>query len=247
MLKGQSTMDKRKFHYLLNTLKDEHEKYIDLIESIQEKFEDEVKPITPSEIKALKQHPLQFVKKIPLDNAEWTTQLHIWAEQGVPEILNLDPILLAFKNSNGDSVLMCLVSSATGAYTEKIKYDLIQRVLDTDLSYVVKEKNEEGKDTVEDKNALDVKDLNGQTPIDFLIDFAFGTGIYKNYIGDPKLQLILKKFSESNDIEKAEEVEESEKVEKANEAENGNESDESDESDEVKQKVYELVVKDPIQ
>ena len=114
---------------------------------------------------------------------------------------------------------MCLVSSATGAYTEKIKYDLIQKILDTDLSYVVKEKNEEGKDVLEDKNALDVKDLNGQTPIDFLIDFAFGTGIYKNYLGDAKLQIILNRFSDTNNSEELEEsgqveVKESDEVEK---------------------------------
>ena len=199
-------MDKRKFHHFLNALKDEHENYIELIEAIQEKFEDNVKPITSDEIKALKQHPLQFVKKIPnSDKREWTSQLHIWAEQGVPEILDLDPIYLAFKNSVGDTVLMSLVSSAAGAYTEKIKYDLIKKVLDTDLSYVVTEKGENGEDSVEDKNVLDIKDLNGQTPIDFLIDFAFGTGNYKNYLGDPKLQMILKKFSEVNDTENSEE------------------------------------------
>lgn len=236
-------MDTRKFHHLLNTLKDEHEKYIELIESIQEKFDDEVKPISPAEIKALRQHPLQFVKKIPLDNSEWTSQLHIWAEQGVPEILELDPIYLAFKNSAGDSVLMCLVSSATGAYTEKIKYDLIQKILDTDLSYVVKEKNEEGKDVLEYKNAFDVKDLNGQTPIDFLIDFAFGTGIYKNYLGDAKLQMILKKFSDTNNSEELEEsgqveVKKSEEVEESDEVK---ESEESEKNDEVEEKI---VVKD---
>ena len=97
-------MDKRKFHYFLNSLKDEHESSIELIEAIQDKFEEDVKPITDNELKALKQNPLQFVKKVPQDDGEWTSQLHIWAEQGVPEILDIDPIYLGFKNSVGDTV-----------------------------------------------------------------------------------------------------------------------------------------------
>ncbi len=189
-------IDKRKFHYFLNTLKDDHGKYIDLIESVQEKFEEDFEAIKPAEKKALKQYPVQFVKRMELPEGEWNTKLHMWAEQAVPEILGLDPIYLAFKNSAGDSVLMSLVLGATGAYTEKMNYELIGNILNTDLTYEDIEKDEEGKDKIIMSNALDVKDLNNQTILDYLIDFAYGEGEFKGQEPDARLQEIINQFSD---------------------------------------------------
>lgn len=197
--------DKRKFHVFLNRLKDEIPSDIGLIESIQKKFESEIDSISDEEKKALKQFPIQFVKRIDQDDMGWTSQLHMWAEQGVPEILELDPMLLAFKNGYGDSVLMSLVAASTGMYTETIDYDMIKRILDNDYTYEDVDKDEEGNEVVVEKNALDEVDVNGQTPIDFLIDFAYATGSYKGMQPDEQIQYILKEFASDGDSEEVEE------------------------------------------
>ena len=197
--------DKRKFHVFLNRLKDEIPSDIGLIESIQKKFESEIDSISDEEKKALKQFPIQFVKRIDQDDMGWTSQLHMWAEQGVPEILELDPMLLAFKNGYGDSVLMSLVAASTGMYTETIDYDMIKRILDNDYTYEDVDKDEEGNEVVVEKNALNEVDVNGQTPIDFLIDFAYATGSYKGMQPDEQIQYILKEFASDGDSEEVEE------------------------------------------
>ena len=188
--------DKRKFHVFLNRLKDEAPSSFGLIESIQKKFEEEINPISAEEKKALKQFPMQFVKRIPQDDMGWTSQLHVWAEQGVPEILQLDPMLLAFKNGYGDSVLMSLVAGATGMYTETVNHKLLQDILDTDFEYEDVDKDEEGEEVIIEKNALDEVDINGQTPLDFLIDFAYATGSYSGMSPDHDIQDMLRTFAE---------------------------------------------------
>lgn len=194
-------MDKRQFHILLNDLKDANPNSIQIIESIQNTFDESFESISDSERKALKLFPLQFVKRIPQDNHEWTTQLHVWAENAVPDILGIDPMLLAHKNSCGDSVLMCLVNAALGVYTEVLDYDLIKRILDTDMTFEYTETLKDGKETVIKANALEVEDLNGQTPLNFLIDYAYADGPYKGQEQDPILQEILQKFADSFDFE----------------------------------------------
>jgi hypothetical protein len=187
-------MDKRQFHSLLNDMKDAQPESIHLIESIQDAFDQSFDAISDSEKRALKVFPMQFVKRVPLEGQEWTTQLHIWAENSVPEIAKLDPMILAHKNSLGDSILMSLIMGALGSYTEVIDYDLIQSILDTDLSY----EDIDGDDKVIEKNALDVKDLNDQTPIDFLIDYAYASGKYKGQEPDTKLIAIIRDFCASD-------------------------------------------------
>jgi len=199
--------DKRKFHVFLNRLKDESPLDIGLIESIQKKFDEQFDAITDKEKRALKQFPTQFVRRIPSEDMGWTTQLHMWAEQSVPEILDIDPMLLAFKNSYGDSVLMSLVGGATGMYTETINHDLIEKILNKDFQYEDIEQDEEGNDIITEKNALDVTDINGQTPIDFLIDFSYATGKYEGMEPEPEIQKLLKEFA-GEDVEEAEEAEE---------------------------------------
>jgi len=235
--------DKRNFHYFLNSLKDDHPAQIGLIESVQDKFEKNFEAITPKEIKALKMYPMQFVKRSPQPEGEWTTKLHEWAEQGVPEILELDPVFLAFKNSYGDSVLMCLVVGSTGAYTEKVNYDLIDKILNHEnYTFEDVETDDEDKETIILKSAVDVKDLNNQTIIDYLIDFAFGTNIYKDQDADLKLQELLKEFSEyskSHEDEK-EVIKEKPKIDPVEAAEKLEEVTEGDaeverESDEVEE------------
>ena len=200
--------DKRKFHVFLNRLKDESPLDIGLIESIQKKFDEQFDAITDKEKRALKQFPTQFVRRIPSEDMGWTTQLHMWAEQSVPEILDIDPMLLAFKNSYGDSVLMSLVGGATGMYTETINHDLIEKILNKDFQYEDIEQDEEGNDIITEKNALDVTDINGQTPIDFLIDFSYATGKYEGMEPEPEIQNLLKEFAGEEVEEVEDDIEE---------------------------------------
>lgn len=190
-------IDKRKFHYFLNDSKDKHPEFFDLLESIQSKFEETIPSITKSQLIALKQYPIQFVNKIPLERGNWTSQLHIWAEHCIPEILELDPIYLSFKNSIGDTVLMSFIIGAVGAYTEVVKYDIIKKILEMDLSYEDSEKMADGKETITLKNALDEVDINGSTILDFLTDYAFGTGQFDGQEPDEELKNILIEFSHS--------------------------------------------------
>lgn len=208
-------MDKRAFHVLLNELKDQNPDSFDLLESIQGTFENEVEAISDSERRALKTFPVQFIPRIPTDRGEWTTQLHIWAENGIPDILSVDPLMLAHKNSYGDTVLMCLISAATGTFTEVVNYDLIKKILNTDFSYEEKESTPD-KEKVIIKNVIDETDINGQTIIDYLIDFAYGTGIFAGQEADTILQQILVDFSsgitdESTEIEVTNKLEEQER------------------------------------
>jgi hypothetical protein len=92
-------MDKRAFHTLLNELKDKNPDQFELLENIQETFDKTVDPISDAEIRALKTFPIQFIPRIELDGGEWTTKLHIWAENGVPVLLDIDPMILTHKNS----------------------------------------------------------------------------------------------------------------------------------------------------
>jgi hypothetical protein len=89
-------MDKRPFLAYLNNLKDKFPSDISLIESIQDSFDGEFPAISDAQKMALRLLPEQFTKRIPLDNHEWTTQLHIWGEQCVPELLKLSPVYMAF-------------------------------------------------------------------------------------------------------------------------------------------------------
>src|SRR5574343_585675 len=124
-------MDKRAFHTLLNDLKDKNPDQFELLENIQEAFDKTVTPITDSEIRALRTFPIQFIPRIELEDGEWTTKLHIWAENGVAELVEID--------------------------------------------------------------------VYGQTVIDYLIDFAYGSGKYEGQEPDILLQQILVDFSNGLD------------------------------------------------
>lgn len=188
-------MDKRYFHKYLNKLKDSRPYEFTLIESIQCQFENTFDCITDNQIKALRNYPIQFIERIPQDDGGWTTKLHIWAENGVTELIDLDPMILGYKNGYGDTVLMSLVVCATGAYTEVVNYKLIQKILETNLTYedIVYKSNTESVNQI---NVLQLKDLNGKSVLDYLIDFAYATGMYEGHEPDDRLQFILNKFAE---------------------------------------------------
>ena len=87
-----------------------------------------------------------------------------------------------------------MLSSALGKFTEKVDYDLIEKILDTDFSYESMSKDIDGESS-EIKNVLDEKDINGNTLIDWLIDFAYGRGIYQGHHPDEYLIEVLKNFA----------------------------------------------------
>ena len=180
-------LDKRSYYAILDGLSTFYPECAGLIESIQQKF-DEVEPITEKELRALKQYPIQFVYRITEDDGDWTTKLHIWAENGVPDILNLDPVFLGFKNSRGDSVLMCLAVAATGTHTGRPNYELIKNILDRDYTYEDVEKTTDGEDEILTRNAMDETDIHGNRPIDYITDIAFAKGDYSD--DEPDLYLI---------------------------------------------------------
>lgn len=202
-------MDKRLFHNYLNQMKDENPDAFGLIESIQGEFESTFESISDDERKALRNLPIQFIERVPQEDGGWTTNLHIWAENGVEDVLDLDPMILAHKNGYGDTVLMALVVGATGAHTEVINYKLIQKILETELDYEDIERVD-GNDVITPVNALDILDLNGQSVLDYLLDFAYATGPYEGQLPDEKLQMLLKYFAEY--YEDVEEEEQPEKI-----------------------------------
>lgn len=209
-------MDKRPFHNYLNKLKDENPNDFTLIESIQDHFETNVDCITDDQRKAIRNYPIQFIERIPQEDGGWTTNLHIWGENGVEELLDLDPMILTHKNGYGDSILMSMIVGATGAHTEVVNHKLIQKILEKDLAYDDIEMVD-GNEEISPRNVLDITDLNGQTILDYLIDFAYATGNYKGQEPDEKLQMLLQYFSECNKNEPETENEEPETVVVVNE------------------------------
>jgi hypothetical protein len=184
--------DARKFLSAIADMKDAFPDGENILESIQAKVKELANEPTQSELDALKTQPQQFLKQIEEDDGGWTTKLHVWAEQGYPEMLRIPVSLLGFKNGYGDSVLMGLVTGACGNHTGDIDYGFIQQILDTPMDY--EEADESGSMVA--KNALvDVTDINGQSAIDFLVDFANGTGTYQGYPADEQLKTILNEFS----------------------------------------------------
>jgi hypothetical protein len=162
---------------------------IELIDNIKKAFLESVDPISKSELIALREFPTQFVTRVDTEDG-WTTQLHIWAEQGVDEILDLDPIYFIVKDSDNETLLSSLVKGALGLYTDMVDYTLIEKILDKDFNY----ETFDGDDLIV-KNALDEKNGDGDNSIDVLIDFAWSQGEYEDTDEDPKLQEILKEFA----------------------------------------------------
>jgi len=194
--------DNRKYLHYLNCLESEKPELASITEAIKSAFLESVDPISKTEVKALKEFPVQYIDKIDTDD-DWTTQLHIWAEQGVDELLDIDPIYFVVRDSNRDTMLSSLVKGALGLYTDMVDYVLIKNILDTDFTYEDLDENED----IVIKNALDCDNGNGDNSLDILVDYAWSQDQYENTDEDIKLQDILKEFA-SNYNETKVEIEE---------------------------------------
>ena len=170
-------MDKRGFNMELNKLKDAYPDKLILIEGIQRAFNRDVPSISRENLLALYQNPAQFMMRKNLPDGRWTTQLHEWADNGVEDLLNINPIYLGAKNSYGDTVLMNMVEYAIGKTTEQINFDFLKKLLENPL--VFEYKTSEDEDMCQ-ASVWDIKDITGRTPIDYLSDIASGTGTCKD-------------------------------------------------------------------
>lgn len=183
-------------------LKDKYPDDVALVESVQKVFNRNFKVISDRSIKAMKSFPMQFTQRIPTSGGEWTTQLHIWADHSVPELLDLDPVMLTARNSDGESVLFSLLMAATGRFTQMVDYELLQKILDKDMRFTALTIPNDETSGVEG-NAWDEEDIDGNTPLDYLADFATGTGIFAGQPGDEKVQEMLANFADRPDPEDA--------------------------------------------
>jgi hypothetical protein len=186
--------DLRYFKNLIRVAKDNFPEKTALIESIEDKFNSLFESITYKHKLALRRYPLQYVNKIYQGDGGWTSQLHIWAEEGVREILDLDPVLLSFKNSYGDTVLMCFVKGATGSLTDKMDYDSLRMMLGKTFWYTDSSVDKNGMEVQERKDALAEPDVFGQRPLDYLIDIAYAQNEYADDLPDEELQRMLEEY-----------------------------------------------------
>ena len=170
-------MDKRGFNTELNRLKDVYPDKLILIEGIQRAFNRDVPSISRENLFALYQNPAQFMMKKVLPDGRWTTQLHEWADNGVEDLLNINPIYLGAKNSYGDTVLMNMVEYAIGKTTEQINFDFLKKLLESPLVFEYKTGEDEEMCRA---SVWDIKDVTGRTPIDYLSDMASATGTCKD-------------------------------------------------------------------
>ena len=170
-------MDKRGFNTELNRLKDVYPDKLILIEGIQRAFNRDVPSISRENLFALYQNPAQFMMKKVLPDGRWTTQLHEWADNGVEDLLNINPIYLGAKNSYGDTVLMNMVEYAIGKTTEQINFDFLKKLLENPLVFEYKTGEDEEMCRA---SVWDIKDVTGRTPIDYLSDMASATGTCKD-------------------------------------------------------------------
>lgn len=179
----------------LNNIKDRFPEETALVESVQKLFNKEVQIISDRSIRALKAFPMQFTKRIPTADGEWTTQLHIWADNQVAELLDIDPLVLTARNSDGECVLMSLLMAATGRFTQQVNYPLIQKILDKDMQFqYLTEPGDES--SVQTGNVWDEEDLDHKTPLEYLADFAKGTGVFGGCGQDPLVRQMLENFAD---------------------------------------------------
>lgn len=185
----------------LNRIKDKYPGEIALIEGIQNMFNGDVRGISDEEEQALLQFPMQFTQHIPTgDRSEWTTKLHQWADQGEEVLLAIDPLVLTARDSKDETVLMSLLLSAMGRFTQQVDYDLLQKILDTNMNYVALELPGDESTKVEG-SAWNEKDLRGFTALDYLADFAMGTGVFDGTEPDLQVQEMLAEFSKEPEEE----------------------------------------------
>lgn len=167
-------MDKRGINIELNRLKDKNPSQAALIEGVQKLFNEKVKTATPEQKRALMMFPMQYAAyRIKTSPSEWTTQLHMWADNMLDTILQLNPLYLTTRDSSGDTVLHRLVKAALGEYTDEVNYDFIKKLLDKDMGFVALQSPFENEGAKAGSVWM-MKDVDGCTPMDLLADYAIG-------------------------------------------------------------------------
>ena len=186
-------MDKRELNRRINGLKDAYPEQLTLIEGIQDLMNKKIEVISKKNRMALRQFPMQFTRRIPLGSGEWTTTLHMWADNLVDTLLEIDPLVLTCTDSSGYTVLHALVFAATGKFTQRVDYDFIRKLLNKNMSYIemVMPNDINSK---QEGNAWVIKDIMQKTPMDYLVEFANGDD---GNPPDEQLQQLLYEFGNS--------------------------------------------------
>ena len=187
-------MDKRGINIELNRLKDQNPSQEALIEGVQKLFNEKVKTATPEQKRALMMFPMQYAAyRIKTSPSEWTTQLHVWADNMLDTILQLNPLYLTTRDSSGDTVLHRLVKAALGEYTDEVNYDFIKKLLDKDMGFVSLQSPFENEGAKAGSVWM-MKDVDGCTPMDLLADYAIGNP-EAGIPADDRLLLMLDEFA----------------------------------------------------
>lgn len=189
-------MDKRALNIGLNMLKDKNPTQIPVIEGVQQLFNEKVETATPEQKRSLLMFPMQYAAyRIKQGAGEWTTQLHIWADNLLDTLLQLNPLYLTTRDSNGDTVLHRLVKAAVGEFTEQVNYPFIKKLLDKDMGFVsVQLPFDDASKKAGD--AWLMTDVEGKTPMDLLAEFAMGQP-ESGMPADDQLLIMLKDFCEA--------------------------------------------------
>jgi len=187
-------MDKRAVNIELNQLKDKNPDQEALIEGVQQLFNEKVETATPEQKRSLLMFPMQYAAyRIKTSPSEWTTQLHRWADNLLDTLLQLNPLYLTTRDSSGDTVLHRLVKAATGEFTERVDYGFIKKLLAKDMGFVMLRApfdNEGAKAGT----AWMLQDVDGNTPMDLLADYAIGNP-EAGIPADDQLLVILDEFA----------------------------------------------------
>lgn len=187
-------MDKRGINIELNRLKAKNPGQEALIEGVQKLFNEKVATATPEQKRSLMMFPMQYAAyRIRISPSEWTTQLHLWADNMLDTLLKINPLYLTTRDSSGDTVLHRLVKAATGEFTDEVNYDFIKKLLDTDMGFVSLQSPFE-TEGAKAGSVWMLQDVDGCTPMDLLADYAIGkpeAGIP----ADDRLLLMLDEFA----------------------------------------------------
>ena len=203
-----------------------------VLESVEDIANSVKEAISGSERRAIEEFPEQFIARIPTTPGEWTTQLHIWATQGVKEIFDMSSDYLGFQDSERNTVYLCLVHSVLN--TENVDYNDIVKLLDCDLA-------------TEDENGnpisiVSIRNNDGEAPLSLIVDRAFGKGKYSKYKKDPKLVKMLTEYVSDMDNEPVPEVEPEEPVqEQKNAPKKANKKEEPEQEEEEPVEDLEIV------
>jgi hypothetical protein len=180
-------IDKRPFYRmamsLLESVPEQSGEISEIISNL-----DRLKPISRAERIDLMNAPEAFIERIYNADGGWTTKLHTIAANGAQEILQVEPRLLRFKNSEGTRVIDAFLDAIFGADNGMTDYMLIEKLLDTPMEYshLINTAGER-----EEGNLLDEPDVDGRRILDRITDFAYGSGDYQGNEPDKTVQEIL--------------------------------------------------------